>query len=706
MDISIVKTPQNKGKCNYNTNQAPLTPLKLTSLPLGAVEADGWLKNQLSLMLDGITGRLPEYGKYFKPENNGWLNSDIQEGWEEVPYWLRGFSTLAILTQDERCLEILKQYIEAVIASQDSDGYFGIKALKAIKGKNGQIICDIWPHILIISALEDYYEYKQDERIMVLLEKFYLFCSNLPDETFIPPSERGNLGWGGEKFGSMRPFLQYIRAGDLIPRLIWFYNHTQKSWVIDLIHRVFSKIRGPWDEWLDHHVVNFTERFAYGGLYYQASAEKTDLDSVEYWYRQHMDTWGQMPGGIFAADERIRPGCVDPRQAFEVCAMVEFAKNFYDLGRITGDIIYADRAEEMILNHFPASMTPDLKGVHYLTAANQPQLDKSLYHLNRNVGIPMYAYTAHNRCCGHNLGIGWPYFIRNMWQATDDGGIAAFMYGPSRLRAKVGENGDEVVIKQITDYPFKGSVNFKIESADNTEFALYLRVPNWCKEVNLNINGSKATTADTSGKYICINRKWNSGDHVSLELKMPIQTIRWPRNASASIRRGPLYYSLKIDEKWKRCDEIDHLDYKGSNQWPNWEVLPVSEWNYALMLDEESDLQMDGFNVKEEIDIQPFVLENAPVVIKTRGKKVPEWGMQNNTVAELQKSPVSSEASEDEIELIPLCCARLRISCFPVAGDGKNARKWTKAIDEIAAEDMPKNRFDEMYKKQIDVGQQ
>ncbi|MFZ2653756.1 MAG: beta-L-arabinofuranosidase domain-containing protein [Victivallales bacterium] len=124
-------------------------------------------------------------------------------------------------------------------------------------------------------------------------------------------------------------------------------------------------------------MVHFTQRFQYPGVYYALSHDRRHLELTEYWYAQHMGTWGQQPRGIFGADEQVRPGKVDPRQGFETCGMTEFAKSFYLLGQISGDPIYADRTEDIMLNHFPASQAPDLKGLHYLTASNMPQIDRS-----------------------------------------------------------------------------------------------------------------------------------------------------------------------------------------------------------------------------------------------------------------------------------------------------------------------------------------
>ncbi len=129
----------------YTFNRAPLIANAMCKLPLGSVKASGWLAHQLNLMVDGMTGRLSEISPFLRPEN-GWLGGP-EEGWEEQPYWLRGFYSLARSTGNpDRIAEALR-WIEAILNSQDEDGYFGPPSLKCIVGKNGQKVCDcgrIW----------------------------------------------------------------------------------------------------------------------------------------------------------------------------------------------------------------------------------------------------------------------------------------------------------------------------------------------------------------------------------------------------------------------------------------------------------------------------------------------------------------------------------------------------------------------------------
>ncbi len=74
-----------------------------------------------------------------------------------------------------------------------------------------------------------------------------------------------------------------------------------------------------------------------------------------------MGSYGQFPGGGFAADENARPGYHDPRQGFETCGIVEYMHSHQILTRITGDTLWADRCEDLAVNTLPAAFDPRQK---------------------------------------------------------------------------------------------------------------------------------------------------------------------------------------------------------------------------------------------------------------------------------------------------------------------------------------------------------
>jgi hypothetical protein len=73
----------------------------------------------------------------------------------------------------------------------------------------------------------------------------------------------------------------------------------------------------------------------------------------------------------------------------------------------------------------------------------------------------------------------------------------------------------------------------------------------------------------------------------------------------------------------------------------------------------------------------PFTLDGVPIELTAHGKRIPEWQLDDlGLVGSLQASPVKSDEPKEEITLVPMGAARLRISSFPVIGEGDDAHRW------------------------------
>jgi len=185
MRASTVPAPPNDTRHPfYPTNQPPLAAEHLVRLPLGSIQPHGWLARQLALMADGMTGRLTELSSFLAPDN-GWLGG-AKDGWEEQGYWFRGFHDLAVLTGESRLLAEARRWLDAILGSQRPDGYFGAENQRRCRGANGQILVDLWPHMVMIDALIHHHEHSGDARIVPFLQRFFAFCRDLPEEQFMP----------------------------------------------------------------------------------------------------------------------------------------------------------------------------------------------------------------------------------------------------------------------------------------------------------------------------------------------------------------------------------------------------------------------------------------------------------------------------------------------------------------------------------------
>ena len=655
----------------YLGNKPPLKPNPLLQIPLGGIQAEGWLKTQLELMTDGYTGRLVEISSFLSDES-GWLGGD-ERGWEEAPYWLRGFYDLSVLTENQRVDTIAQRWIESVVNSVDRDGYYGSIYNKMVISANGKdSLVDLWPHMVMNDVLISYYEATNDNRIIPLMTEFFRFCNDLEDETFLPQMSWDYYENYGEQFGDWKPRIQIKRAGDFIPQVYWLYNHTGDVWLLDFALRIYQKTQPPLNQWLDNHVVHFMQRFRYPAQMFPLTGDDFYLNQTNFFYDQMMQTWGQMPRGAFAADERIRDGKIDPLQGFESCGIVEGNKSFYILGDITGQTEYADKIEDLTFNWLPASHTSDLKALRYLTAANMIQSVPKMDYQNQG-DHPVFAASMH-RCCQHNTAMGWPWFIKNMWKASPDNGLVAWLYGPNEVDAFVGEKGAAIKIISSTEYPFSDEINLQLNLDEKVVFPLYLRIPGWADKLVLKINGEKRTIEKENGRYIKMERKWKNNDRVSIEFKPKITFTVWPRTKSISVNRGPFTYSVRIRENWVK-KEIDKFG------WDIWEISPLSDWNYGIPVGkfETSDVRI---KISKTMPDQPWSATDVPIVLEIPAKKIPGWKASvKNTVDPLREGPVRSDEKTEWIEMIPMGAAHLRLTCLPVISEENHARYWENIPD-------------------------
>ena len=632
----------------YVANREPLTPSPLIKLPIGAIKPKGWLLEQLRLEAEGFIGYLTEISPWCKAEGSAWMSptGEGERGWEELPYWLKGFGDLGYILGDERIIAEARRWIDACLASQDSEGYFGPRANKANN--------DLWPNMIMLNVLQSFYEATGDERVLPFMSRYF----------------RWQLTQGENLFpGSW----QKVRAGDNLASVYWLYNRTGGAWLLDLARLIHQRCEDWTSGIASWHGVNIAQGFKEPAIYYQQAKDRSLLEAAERNYQTVREKFGQVPGGMYGADENCREGYYGPRQATETCAMVEMMLSDEMLLAITGEVQYADRCEDVAFNMFPASMTPDLNGLHYLTAPNMVQLDRTSKAPLLQNGGNMLAYDPWDyRCCQHNVSHGWPYYAEHLWMATGARGLAACLYVACEVEAKVGD-GTVVGITQETDYPFGETVRLRLRMPKAVTFPLTLRIPGWCEGARASINGEPLNAKPRPGSWLTIHRPWHDGDRVELSLPMRVTLRFWERNRNTvSVDYGPLTFSLKIGERWQR--------YGGTDEWPAYEVFPTTPWNYGLVL--EGPHPTANFSVVKRrgaLAHQPWTVENAPVTILTKGRRIPEWKLEaNGLIGEVQESPALTKEPIEEITLVPMGCARLRVSAFPTVTEGPEGHKWSE----------------------------
>lgn len=620
-------------------------------LPTGAVRAGGWLKVQLDLQREGFSGRLPEISRFLDPKNNAWMGTGSGEraGWEELPYWLKGQVSLAYVSDDKKLIAEIQPWIEATLKSQKPDGWFGPETNR--KTKLGTP--DLWPNMLMQSVLQTYCEATGDKRVVPFLLKYTDYLASLSEKELIDP----------------RHYWHYHRVGDQLASLVWLYDRTGETKILGLAAR-FHKASSDWVGGVaNRHGVNFAQGFREPATWSVFSKSPTDWKATERDLKAFRDEFGQAPGGMYGADENARDGKTDPRQAAESCAVVEMMFSHELLFLYSGDPSWCDKAEDVAFNWMPVTMTPDLKALRYLQSPNMAVSDSGSKSPGVENGGPMFLMDPNDhRCCQHNVGMGWPYFTEHLWTATAGDGLLASILAPSTVKARVGD-GTTVTIVETTDYPFDETVRFKVDAPKPVAFPLSLRIPAWCDGAKVSVNGKKLALAPKGGQFVRIDRTWRTGDSVELTLPMSVETQTWPaRPGTLSVSRGPLAYSLRIEEEYSKVPR--------TNGWDAYEILPKSPWNYGLTSTKPS------FKVVKKAlkpGVQAFDLQNVPVALTTTARRIPEWSFDMyGLTSTLQESPALSKERDEQVTLVPMGAARLRVTVFPTVTSGPKGHKWVK----------------------------
>ncbi len=696
MNVKVVELPDTSAvNAHYVSNRIPLKPSVLIKLPVGAVRPDGWLKEYLVRQKNGLTGNLGKISAWLQKDNNAWLNPDGQGewGWEEVPYWLKGYANIGYILKDTSMIGEARIWIEGALNSQQESGFFGPslawESYASDENKTQERLAeklkkrDYWPNMIMLYCLQSYYEYSGDKRVIDLMTKYFKYQLNVRDEDFLSEVQ----------------YWQRIRGGDNLHSVLWLYNQTGEPWLLELAEKVHRNTapwgkRGnaledignhkeireglAWPNWygdlIDWHNVNVAQGFREPAQYYVLSGDKKDLQATYDDFNIIREHFGQVPGGMFGSDENSRPGYADPRQGVETCGMVEQMNSDEHLMRITGDIFWADHAEDVAFNTYPAAVAPDFRSLRYITSPNMVLNDNKDHSPGiDNPGPYLMMNPFSSRCCQHNHAQGWPYFVENLWMATPDNGLAAVLYAANTVTAQVGI-GSEVTITTTTHYPFEDTLNFEIGLESPGSFPLYFRIPGWVNNASITVNGQTMAIQPQAGKYVRIEKEWHNGDKIKLQLPMQIRTRTWAANKhSVSVDYGPLTFSLKIGEDYIKTGTAENVQHDSKWQkdadvaeWPSYEIHPTTAWNYGLILHQDPATSFTIHKKTWPADDFPFTPDAAPIVLTVQAKKIPAWRIdQYGLVGELMESPVRSDEIEETVELIPMGAARLRISAFP-----------------------------------------
>lgn len=217
----------------------------------------------------------------------------------------------------------------------------------------------------------------------------------------------------------------------------------------------------------------------------------------------------------------------------ETCATAYQVRAYEDLLRLTGNPLYGDLIERTAYNGLFGAQSPSGDQIRYYTPFEGER----------------HYYRVEYMCCPGNFRRIISELPGMVYYTTAGKGIAVNLYNASS--ATIGlEDGIQVNISQVTDYPTSGRVNLTVSPDKVLFFPLALRIPSWVEEAQISINGKKLEADIIPGSFLSIEREWKQNDKIEINFQMDFRFIEGrKRNAGrVALMRGPVIYGLNLDK--------------------------------------------------------------------------------------------------------------------------------------------------------------
>lgn len=600
------------------------------------IRPEGWLRKQLQLQAEGLSGHLDLIWPDIR--DSRWIGGD-REGWERVPYWLDGFIPLAWLLEDKVLQRRAKRYIDSILEGQQEDGWICPCTLEE------RDHYDVWAAFLICKVLTVYEECSGDGRMeQVVYDVLKQLLSHISSKTL--------FGWGAARWFEC-----------MIP-LLWLYERRPEPWMIELAYVLegcgidYEKLytRLPFEKPKVHsywsflnHVVNAAMALKSRAEMSLLTGEKPDAYAMDF-YRLLTEKHG-MAIGHFTGDECLSG--TSPIQGSECCSIVEAMYSYEELLSIGGNPFWGDLLEQTAFNGLAATISADMWTHQYVQMTNQVEctaIPKEKVPFNSNGGdAHTFGLEPNFGCCTANFNQGWPKLALSAVMRAEDG-LAVTAIVPVNIETMV--KGKRVCLVVDTQYPFRDTVKIKVLPEEAFSFSVSVRIPGFAKAAQVRI-GEEVCKAEP-GSFFTRKKVWEKEEEMEVIFCFEAQFVKRPGGMSA-LRRGPLFYVLPIEAEYERIEyERDGV----SRKFPycDYNIVPKSDWAFGFGSGEAAVIYKDFPDM-------PFDRKKPPVMLEMDMVPI-DWKKENGMCKELPESvePVGEPVKK---HLYPYGCTTLRMTEMP-----------------------------------------
>lgn len=645
---------------------------KFNTLSPGKIRARGWLREQLIRNRDGMGGHLDELEPssiakpYISRETEAGWGASHKAGWgAEISgnYW-NGEIMLAFALNDEWLKKKAENWVNAALAIQHEDGYMGTYTAEDDMYDD----YNAWGTACGMNAMLTYYEATGREDVLHAVHRCMLwFCDN----------------WAGDKktryagvhiVGTMTLCYRYTRDERLIKFCHEYYDFLEKN---DLFGKSLSANLRDTLEYGEDHSGGFTATMAQPAELYAVTGERRCLEASVKSYEKLKAKMLLPTGGLTCDCEYLAP--ISLVNESEYCAFTMFNKAMQEMLRITGEPRYADEMERVVFNGAEGARKKDEKAIAYFTTPNQIYATEISSQSARH---PHQAYApCHQTSCCPVMSVRiLPEFINGIAFTDADGKPYICNYAPCEI------DFDGFSLATDTMYPFRDTVEYRISCKQPFETVFGFRIPAWCENASVAVNGIRRDTECKAGTYAEVGGTFSDGDIITLTFPMKVTVNKLndcdhTRLFPLYFEYGPLLFTLPIDEDWQagpgkpftplpegwfwynvvpkvKKSGLDIYDEKGMRRW-------LLDYNVAL----DENTTADDVSV-ELCGEGGYPWEDIPLRLSVDAYKAPYSypAYPYRTIEPYCEGGYSHVTDKRRITLVPFGCTALRITFFPRAG--------------------------------------
>ena len=613
-----------------------------------AIHPTGWLQTLLQRQADGLTGH-PEALSY--PYNSCLWAGEISrndetygDNWwryEQTAYYTDGMLRLGYELNNEAMVNHAMEGVNYTLTNVSEQGILGNKTLVGIT----------WPMSVFFRVLQAVYEHDHDNRIIPALERHYL--------NFTADELAGGIV-GGRNIMSLEGML-------------WTYGKTGNAALLKLAEDAWAiQNRFAVDETaitsaepFYMHSVTFCEMLKLPLLLYAYTGKERYLELATTAIRK-LESESMLPDGVPTSAEFLMGDNI--HISHETCDVVDFTWTLSHFLTVTGQVEWADKIEKAIYNAGLGCITKDFRALQYFSSVNQFIATGTSNHNIYRHGSTWMAYrpTHETECCSGNVNRMLPNFVSRMWMTDKEGGAVAAIYGPST--ASFNTDKGQLTISCTTNYPFEEVLTFNVSGTEGATLPLTLRIPTWCSNASLSLNGQAVNQALQAGTFVRMTEKVKAGDVVTLTLPMTVEKTN-VEGQGIYFQRGPLLLAYPIAQKMTEdLTEYENMHGKKPENadFKCWNITPTGAFNYAYTANGQNEQYATTLTGAKGF---PFDLATAPLKVRIPVKEI-KWELEKNRYTPAQPEQGHLEQLSEQvkyIDLVPYGCTELRLTVFPDA---------------------------------------